>query len=64
VRPESVVGHIVNTVNGDDVETVIVGGNILMRDKKMLTMEEEEAIKVSRKSAEKLWQKLGAIKKR
>lgn len=63
VRPESVVGHLVNTVNGDDVETVIVGGNILMRDKKMLSMEEEEAIKVSRKSAEKLWQKLGAVKK-
>lgn len=64
VRPESVVGHIINSVNGDDVETVIVGGNILMRDGKMLSMEEEETIKVSKRSAEKLWQKLGAIKKR
>jgi len=62
--PESVIGHIINTVSGNDVETVIVGGNILMRERKMLSMEEEEVIKLSRKSAEKLWQKLGAIKKR
>lgn len=64
LRPESVVGHIVNTVDGDDVETVIVGGNILMRNRVMQTMDEAEAVKVARKSAEKLWQKLGAIKKR
>ncbi|MFH1821329.1 MAG: amidohydrolase family protein, partial [Methanobacteriota archaeon] len=64
VRSESVVGHIINSVDGCDVETVIVGGNILMRERKMLSMEEEEAIRVSRKSAEKLWQKMGAIKKR
>ncbi|MEM3420902.1 MAG: amidohydrolase family protein [Candidatus Hadarchaeum sp.] len=64
IVPESVIGHLVNTASGNDVETVIVGGNILMRDRKMLSMEEEEVIKTSRKSAEKLWQKLGAIKKR
>ena len=63
VRSESVVGHIVNTVDGDDVETVIVGGSILMRDRKVLTMDEDEVIKVARKSAEKLWRKLGAIKR-
>ncbi len=64
VCPESAAGHIVNTVSGNDVETVIVGGNLLMRDKKMLSIEEEEAIKISRRAAEKLWQKMGAIKKR
>jgi putative selenium metabolism protein SsnA len=64
VRPESVMGHIVNTVDGDDVETVIVGGNVLMRNRKILTMQEAEVVKVARKSAEKLWQKLGAIRRR
>ncbi|MGQ9788660.1 MAG: amidohydrolase family protein [Candidatus Hadarchaeaceae archaeon] len=62
--PESVLGHLVNTVSGNDVETVIVGGNVLMRDRKVLSMEEEEVIQTARKSAEKLWHKLGAIKKR
>ena len=64
VRPESVVGHIVNTIDGDDVETVIVGGRVVMRERKMQMLEEAEAVKVARKSAEKLWQKLGAIRRR
>ncbi len=64
VRPESVVGHVVNTVDGDDVETVIVGGKVVMRERKMQTLDEAEAVKVARKSAEKLWQKLGAIKRK
>ncbi len=63
VRPESAIGHLVNTICGNDVETVITGGNLLMRDRKMLSMDEEEAINLSRKSAEKLWHKLGAIKR-
>jgi cytosine/adenosine deaminase-related metal-dependent hydrolase len=63
LRPESVVGHIVNTVDGDDVETVIVGGNIVMRNRKVLTMEECEVTKISRRAAEKLWMKLGAIRR-
>ena len=61
VRPESVLGHLVNTVSGRDVENVIVGGRVVMRDHKILTLDEHEAVKVARKSAEKLWQKLGAI---
>lgn len=62
LRPESVVEHIVNTVDGDDVETVIVGGHIVMRDRKVLTLDEKEVVETSRKSAKKLWQKLGAIR--
>ena len=61
VRPESVLGHLVNTVSSRDVETVIVGGRALMRDRRILTLDEQEVVKIARKSAEKLWQKLGAI---
>ncbi|MBA7505800.1 S-triazine hydrolase [subsurface metagenome] len=64
VCPESVVGHIVNTIDGDDVETVVVGGKVLMRKREMQTLDEAETVKVARKSAEKLWQKLGAIRRR
>ena len=63
VRPESVVGHLVNTAGGEDVETVIVGGEVVMSEQKVLTLDEVEAVKVAQKSAEKLWQKLGAIKR-
>jgi len=64
VSPESVVGHIISTVDGDDVETVIVGGKVVMRERKMQTLDEAEAVKVARKSAERLWEKLGAIRRR
>ncbi len=61
LRSESVVGHIVNTVDGDDVETVIINGHIVMHDRKVLTLDEEDVVETSRKSAEKIWQKLGAM---
>jgi putative selenium metabolism protein SsnA len=63
LRPESVVLHIVNAVSNSDVETVIVGGNVLMRDRKVQSMDEAEAVKMAKKSAEKLWQKLDLIRR-
>ena len=63
LRPESVVGHIVNTVDGDDVETVIINGHVIMHDRKELTLDDDDVVETSRKSAERLWQKLGAVRK-
>ena len=63
LRPESAVDHIVNTVNGDDVETVVVGGRMVMQDRKVLTLDEKEVVWASRKSAKKIWQKMGAIRR-
>jgi len=60
LTPGSVVGHLVNTVGGGDVETVIVGGEVVMKGRKVLRVDEEEAVKTARKSAEKLWHRLGA----
>ena len=62
VRAESVVRHILSTINGNNVETVVVGGKIVMRDKKVLTLDEKEVVDSCRKSAEKIWQKIGVIK--
>lgn len=62
VRVESVVEHILNTINSGNVETVIVGGNIVMEDRKVLTLDEREVVENSRKSAEKIWQKIGVIR--
>ncbi len=63
VRPESAIDHIVNTVKGADTETVIVGGRMVMQDKNVLTLDENEVIWASRRAAKKLWQKLGAIRR-
>lgn len=58
VRADSVLGHLVNTVDGDDVESVVVGGRVLMKEKNIATMDEDHVVNVSRKAAEKLWQRL------
>ncbi|WP_309493697.1 amidohydrolase family protein [Candidatus Hecatella orcuttiae] len=62
LTPESVLGHLVNTVDGDDVQTVIVDGEILMENRRVLTVEEEKVNAVSQKAAEELWRRLSAIK--
>jgi putative selenium metabolism protein SsnA len=63
VRPDSVLEHLVNTVDGDDVETVVVGGRILMRDRNVLSMNEDHVVNISRSSAGKLWKRLRAAKR-
>jgi 5-methylthioadenosine/S-adenosylhomocysteine deaminase len=38
------VSHLVYVTHGDDVRTVIVNGRILMRDRKMLTLDERAVL--------------------
>ncbi len=44
------------------MQTVIVDGEILMENRKVLTVNEEEVNAISQKAAEKLWKRLGVIK--
>ncbi len=46
------VAQIVYTTRGDDVETTIVNGKILMRDRKMLTMDEARVLSEARSAAD------------
>lgn len=61
IIPESVYGHLINTISGKDVETVIVNGKILMENQEVKTIDEEKVIEISRESAKNLWKKLKAI---
>ena len=62
LNSETVYGHLVNTVDGDDVQTVIVGGEVLMKDRRVLVIDEDEAERIAQKSAEKLWERLREVK--
>ncbi len=44
----NIVSHLVYTVDAEDVETVIVEGKILMRDRKVLTLDEAKIIEAAR----------------
>ena len=63
LRPETVFGHLIHAVSGRDVETVIVGGNVVMREQKVLTLDEQEVMKISRKAAEKLWERMEGVRR-
>jgi 5-methylthioadenosine/S-adenosylhomocysteine deaminase len=60
--PDSAVGHLVNTVDGDDVRTVIVDGRIIMKDRAILTVDESEAQMKAQEAASGLWSRLGTAK--
>jgi 5-methylthioadenosine/S-adenosylhomocysteine deaminase len=45
------VSHIVYAAHGDDVRTVMVNGRVLMRDRKMLTLDEAAVLAEARKLA-------------
>jgi 5-methylthioadenosine/S-adenosylhomocysteine deaminase len=45
------LSHIVYVTNGDDVQTTIVNGKVLMRDRKMLTLDRAAALRDAKKWA-------------
>ena len=46
------VSHLVYAAHGDDVRTVMVNGRVLMRDRKMLTLDEPAVLAEARKLAD------------
>jgi len=50
--------HIIFGVDGTGVDTTIVGGRVLMQDKELLTLDEEEICAKSREWAGKLWKRV------
>jgi putative selenium metabolism protein SsnA len=59
---DSVVGHLINTVDGDDVKTAIVDGRVVMRDRQVLTADENEAQRKAQEAAAGLWERLRTAK--
>jgi len=42
------ISHLVYTTRGDDVRTTIVNGRVLMRDRKVLTLDEDAVLAAAR----------------
>lgn len=55
---DSVIGHILNTFSGDDVQDVFVNGTQTVENKKLVFTSDEHVTDVSRKSARRLWNHL------
>ena len=53
----NVAPNIVYSARGDEVETVIVDGKVLMENRRVLTMNEEHVIEEAQKAAEEVTSK-------
>jgi cytosine/adenosine deaminase-related metal-dependent hydrolase len=51
--------HVIFGVDGSQVTTTICGGRILMRDRKLLTLDEEAIAARARELANKMWARIG-----
>jgi 5-methylthioadenosine/S-adenosylhomocysteine deaminase len=58
LNASSVIGHLINTVDGDDVEDVLVDGKLVVKNKRLMTFDEEKAQELSRLAASKLWARM------
>ena len=58
VNENTVYGHLVNTFNGRDVWAVIVNGKIIVKERKVLTVDFEKAMEYVHEVAEKLWDRM------
>ncbi len=62
LNSDSVVGHLINSINGRDVTTTIVDGQVIMKDRAVLTVREDEVEKRAQDAAAELWQRLRSAK--
>ena len=62
LNQDSVIGHLINSITGHDVRTTIVDGNIVMKDRRVFTVNEEKTQKHAQDAAAGLWQRLRTAK--
>lgn len=62
LNSDSVVGHLINSIDGDDVRTTVVDGRIIMRDRAVLTADEKAAQSKAQEAAAGLWERLKAAR--
>jgi len=58
LTPDTAINHIINTVDGDDVEHVFVEGKQIVKNKRLLTFDEQQAQEMSQTAAADVWTRL------
>lgn len=58
IKENNLNGHILFGISGRSVETTIINGKIIMKNRRIITVDEKKVFSESRKVAEKLWEEL------
>ncbi len=61
INKDSVYGHLVNTLDGDDADTILVGGEKLVEDGTPISCDKEKIEEESLEASKDLWKKLEAL---
>lgn len=59
--PSTVYGHLVNTITGGDVDTVLVDGEVVLRNGSPTRVQASDVNQIAQRSARGLWRRLGRI---
>jgi 5-methylthioadenosine/S-adenosylhomocysteine deaminase len=60
-RPTDIVSALVYSAQSSDVLTTIIGGNVLMRERNLLTMNESKIIQEANRESKLLMQRAGIL---
>ncbi len=58
VNEKTIYGHLVNSFSSDDVDTVIVDGRFVVREKKFVNLNLDKALEEVHRVVEKLWDRM------
>lgn len=58
-----IVSALVYSAGGDDVDTVIIDGQVVMRDRRLLTVDEHAAIALANSEADKMMSRASALRR-
>jgi cytosine/adenosine deaminase-related metal-dependent hydrolase len=58
INADNFLGHFVYGLDAGHVDSVISGGQLVVKNKRLMTMEEDEILAFSREMGNKLWRKL------
>ena len=59
-HPDNFLGHFLFGLESKQVEHVISGGKIIVKDRRMTTVDEEKILSESRIQAERLWKRMNS----
>ncbi len=58
INRKNIFGQIINNVRGKDVETVMVGGDLVMENRNIKTLDTKRTRRKTKDTAKKLWKKI------
>ena len=60
MNQNNLLGHILFGMTGRSVDTTIINGKVVMKDRKILTVNEDEILRKSREVSANLWERLNS----